>query len=103
MDWTGKSNENVQETMVAVTFGHQSSTHLLFARLKYFSQEGMCLETSSALTPGTRVKIRSYQPLFGSSQKHYDAVIKWCNGPIDGHDVVYNFLLDEAATRQKKN
>ncbi len=79
------------ETSARVTLEVSSSNHLFFARLKNFSQEGMCLEISTALTPGTKVNVRLDRPLLGSSQGSYDSVIKWCKGLADEQGSVYNF------------
>ena len=76
-----------------VTLEVPSSQHLFYAQLQNFSQEGMCLETSTALTPGTKVNIRLDRPLLGSSKKNYDSVIKWCKGLTDEQGFGNNFGL----------
>ena len=76
-----------------VTLEVSSSKNLFYAQMKNFSHEGMCLETSTALTPGTKVSIKLDRPLFRSSQETYDSVIKWCKGLTDEEGSVYNFGL----------
>ncbi len=78
-------------TKATVTLEVQASRHTIFAQLKNFSQGGMGLEISTALTPGTKVNIKLDRPLLGSSQESYDSVIKWCKGLADEQGSVYNF------------
>ncbi len=80
-------------TKATVTIEVPSSKHLFYAQMKNFSHEGMCLETSTALTPGTKVNITLDRPLFESSQESYDSVIKWCKDLTDEEGSVYNFGL----------
>ncbi len=81
------------KTKATVTLEVPSSRNLFYAQMKNFSLEGMCLEASTALTPGTRVRIKLDRPLFASSQESYDSVIKWCKGLTDEEGAVYNFGL----------
>ena len=70
-----------------------ATAHLFYARLKNFSHEGMCLETSTALAPGTKVNIKLDRPLSPTLPQSYDSVIKWCNGLTDEEGAVFNFGL----------
>jgi hypothetical protein len=76
-----------------VTIEVPSSKHLFYAQLKNFSHEGMCLETSTSLSPGTKVNIKLDRPLFTTSQESYDSIIKWCKGLTDEEGTVSNFGL----------
>ncbi len=68
-----------------------SSEHLFYAQMKDFSRDGMCVETSTSIRPGTKLNINLARPLFTSSRKSYDAVIRWCKGLTDGYGVIYSF------------
>jgi hypothetical protein len=81
------------ESRASVTLEVPSSKHLFYAHIKDISQEGMGLETSTALTPGTKVNIRLDRPLPGSSQESYDSVIKWCKDLTNEQGAVHNFGL----------
>jgi hypothetical protein len=59
--------------------------------MRNFSHEGMCLEASTSLSPGTKIVIKLDQSVFKSSQKIFDSIIKWCEGLRDDDGVVYNF------------
>jgi hypothetical protein len=76
-----------------VTLEVPSSKHLFYAQLKNFSHEGMCVETSAAIKPGTEVNIKLDRPLFTSSQESYNSIIRWCKGLTDEDGAVYNFGL----------
>ena len=76
-----------------VTVEVPATAHFFYARMKNFSHEGMCLETSTALTPGTKVNIKLDRPLSATSPESYDSVIRWCNGLTDEEGAVYNFGL----------
>ena len=80
-------------TQATVTIEVPTNNHLFYAQMMNFSHEGMCLETSTSLTPGTKVIIRLDRPLFASSRESYDSIIKWCNGLTDEEGAVYNFGL----------
>jgi hypothetical protein len=81
------------KTKATVTVEVPATEHLFYAQMKNFSHEGMCLETSTALTPGTKVNIKLDRPLSATSPESYDSVIKWCNGLTDEEGAVYNFGL----------
>ena len=77
----------------SVTLEVPSSKHLLYAHMKDISQEGMGLETSTALTPGTKVNIRLDRSVPGSSQESYGSVIRWCKDLKNEQGTVQNFGL----------
>jgi hypothetical protein len=81
------------KTKGTVTIEVPSTKHLFYAEMKNFSHEGLCLETSTSLTPGTKVKIKLDRPLFTAPQVSYDSVIRWCRGLTDEDGSVYNFGL----------
>lgn len=81
------------KTKATVTVEIPSTQHLFYAEMKNFSHEGLCLETSTSLTPGTKVNIKLDRPLFATSQKSYESVIRWCAGLTDEDGSVYNFGL----------
>ena len=70
-----------------------ATAHLFYARLKNFSHEGMCLETSTSLKQGTKVNIRLDRPLSTNAPESYYSIIKWCKGLTDEEGSVYNFGL----------
>ena len=76
-----------------VTLEVPSSEHLFYAQLKNFSHDGMCVETSAAIRPGTEVNIKLDRPLFTSSQESYNSIIRWCQELTDEDGAVYNFGL----------
>ena len=81
------------KTTATVTIEVPSTQHLFYAEMKNFSHEGLCLETSTSLTPGTRVHIKLDRPLFATSPESYDSVIRWCKGLTDEDGSVYNYGL----------
>jgi hypothetical protein len=81
------------KTKSIVTVEVPATRHLFYAQMKNFSHEGMCLETQTALTPGTKVNIKLDRPLSATLPESYASVIKWCNGLTDDEGVVYNFGL----------
>ena len=81
------------KTKATVTVEVPATAHLFYAQMKNFSHEGMCLETSTALTPGTKVNIKLDRALSATSPGSYDSVIQWCNGLTDEEGAVYNFGL----------
>ena len=51
-----------------------SSEHLFYAQMKDFSRDGMCVETSTSIRPGTKINIKLDRPLFTSSRKNYNTI-----------------------------
>lgn len=80
-------------TKATVTIEVPSTKDFFYAQMKNFSREGMCLETSTSLSPGTKISIILDRPLFATSQKSFDSIIQWCNGLTDEDGSVYNFGL----------
>lgn len=78
-------------TNATVTIEVPSTNDFFYAQMKNFSHEGMCLETSTSLSPGTRVVIKLDRSLFTTSQRNFDSIIKWCKGLTDEHGFVNNF------------
>lgn len=81
------------QTKLTVSIEVPSSHHLFYAQLKDFSHEGMGLETSTSLAPGTKVKVKLDRPLSASAPKSYDSIIKWCKGLTDEEGSVYHYGL----------
>ena len=80
-------------TKATVSIQVSSTSDLFYAQLKNFSHEGMCLETSTSLPPGTKVKVNLDQPLSANAPESYDSIIKWCKGLTDEEGSVYNYGL----------
>lgn len=80
-------------TKATVTIEVPNTRDFFYAQMKNFSHEGMCLETSTSLSPGTKVSIKLDQSLFATSQQHFDSIVKWCEGLRDEEGSVYNFGL----------
>jgi hypothetical protein len=78
-------------TKATVTIKVPSTNDFFYAQMRNFSHEGMCLEASTSLSPGTKIVIKLDQSVFKSSQKIFDSIIKWCEGLRDDDGVVYNF------------
>ena len=70
-----------------------SSEQLFYAQMKDFSHDGMCVETSMSLTPGTKINIKLDRPLFTSSRESYKSIIRWCKGLTDENGDFYSFGL----------
>ena len=70
-----------------------SSEHLFYAQMKDFSRDGMCVETSTSIRPGTKINIILDRPLFTSSRKSYNTITRWCTGLTDEYGVIYAFGL----------
>jgi len=70
-----------------------SSEHLFYAQMKDFSRDGMCVETSTSIRPGTKINIKLARPLFMSSLKSYNSIVRWCTGMTDEYGVTYAFGL----------
>lgn len=81
------------KTKATVTLEIPSSNDLFYAQMKNFSHEGMCVEASTAITPGTKVCIKLDRPLFRTSHDSFDSIIRWCKGLTDEEGTVYNFGL----------
>ena len=81
------------QTKLTVSIQVPSTNHLFYAQLKDFSHEGMGLETSTSLTPGTKVKVKLDRPLSASAPDSYDSIIKWCKGLTDEEGSVYIYGL----------
>jgi hypothetical protein len=69
------------------------SEHLFYAQMKDFSHDGMCVETSTSMTPGTKINIKLDRPLFTSSRESYKSILRWCKGRTDENGVIYTFGL----------
>jgi hypothetical protein len=80
-------------TRATVTIEVPTTNDFFYAQMKNFSHEGMCLETSTSLTPGTKVSIKLDKSLFATSQQNFDSIVKWCEGLRDEEGSVYNFGL----------
>ena len=70
-----------------------SSEHLFYAEMKDFSHDGMCVETSMSITPGTKINIKLDRPLFTSSRESYNSILRWCKGLKDEDGAIYSFGL----------
>jgi hypothetical protein len=70
-----------------------SSEHLFYAEMKDFSRDGMCVETSTSIRPGTKINIKLDRPLFTSSRESYKSILRWCKGLTDEDGVIYTFGL----------
>ena len=70
-----------------------SSENLFYAQMKDFSRDGMCVETSTSIRPGTKINIKLDRPLFTSSRESYNSIIRWCTGLTDENGVIYSFGL----------
>ena len=81
------------KTTATVTIQIPSTQDIFYAQLKNFSHEGMCIETSTALTQGLKVNIRLDRPLSSNAPESYYSVIRWCKGLTDEEGSVYNFGL----------
>jgi len=80
-------------TRTTVTIEVPTTNDFFYAQMKNYSHKGMCLETSTSISPGTKVIIKLDQSLLTTSQQNFDSVIKWCKGLIDEEGSVYNFGL----------
>ena len=81
------------KTKATVTIQVPDNNHLFYAHMKNFSREGMCIETSTALPPGTKVNIKLDRPLFASSTASHVSIIRWCEELTDEEGTVYNYGL----------
>jgi hypothetical protein len=70
-----------------------SSEHLFYAQMKDFSHDGMCVETSMSIRPGTKINIKLDRPLFTSSRESYKSIVKWSKGLTDENGAIYSFGL----------
>lgn len=70
-----------------------SSEHLFYAQMKDFSRDGMCVETSTSIRPGTEININLDRPLFMSSRESYNSILRWCKGLTDENGAIYSFGL----------
>ena len=77
------------QTQLTVSIQVPSTNHLFYAQLKDFSHEGIGLETSTSLTPGTVVEVKLDRPLTANTPKSYSSIIKWCKGLTDEEGSVY--------------
>jgi len=68
-----------------------SSEHLFYAQMKDFSHDGMSVETSTSMRPGTKINIKLDRPLFTSSQESYNSIIRWSKGLTDENGAIYTF------------
>jgi hypothetical protein len=68
-----------------------SSEHLFYAQMKDFSHDGMSVETSTSIRPGTKINIKLEKPLFISSQESYNSIIRWSKGLTDENGAIYTF------------
>lgn len=80
-------------TKATVTILVPSTNDFFYAQMKNFSHEGMCLETLTPLSPGTKICIKLDRSLFATSQKNFDSIIQWCKGLTNEDGSVYNFGL----------
>lgn len=80
-------------TKGTVTIEIPSTNDFFYAQIKNYSHDGMCLETSTSLSPGTEVCIKLDQSLFMTSQLNFDSIIQWCEGLTDEQGSVYNYGL----------
>ena len=69
-----------------------SAQHLFYAQMKDFGRDGMCIETSSSIRPGTKINIKLEKPLFTSSQESYNSTIRWSKGLTDENGAIYTFV-----------
>jgi hypothetical protein len=63
-----------------VILEHPASGQWSYARSFNISEEGMLLESEVPYRTGSRISIHFSKPPFRSSQKIYQAVVKWCKG-----------------------
>jgi hypothetical protein len=61
--------------------------------MKDFSHDGMGVETSMAIRPGTEINIKLDEPLFTSFQESYNSIVRWSKGLADEYRVIYTFGL----------
>ena len=80
-------------TKATVTIEVPATNDFFYAQMRNFSHEGMCLETSTSLSPGTKIVIKLDQSGMTTSQKNFDSIIKWCEGLRDEDGSVYKFGL----------
>ena len=94
-DIFGKDYRKIKRfrTKLTVSIQVPSSNDLFYAQLKDFNHEGMGLETSTSLTPGTQVRVKLDRPLSASAPESYDSIIKWCKGRTDEEGSVYIYGL----------
>ncbi len=59
--------------------------------MKDFSHDGMCVETSMSIRPGTKINIKLDRPLFTSSRESYKSIVKWSKGLTDENGAIYSF------------
>ena len=69
------------------------SENLFYAQMKDFSHDGMCVETSTKIRPGTNIGIKLDRPLFTSSRESYNSIVKWSQGLTDENGDIYSFGL----------
>jgi hypothetical protein len=81
------------KSKATVTIKISSSEHLFYAQMKDFSHDGMCVETSTSIGPGTEININIDRPLFTSSRESYNSIIRWCKTLTDESGAIYTFGL----------
>ena len=72
------------------------SENRIYAQMKNISRQGMYFETSSAFTPGAKVRIILDRPLFKSKSKGYRSAVttvRWCNKLTDEEGYAYAYGL----------
>jgi len=67
--------------------------HLVYAKMKNYSPDGMYFETETAFKPETTVNIELDKPLNRFSRNNFTAVVKWCNELFDEMGSEYRFGL----------
>ena len=74
----------------------QFSEIRVYAQMKNISRQGMYFETSSAFTPGAKVRIILDRPLFKSKSKGYRTAVttvRWCKKLTDEEGYTYAYGL----------
>jgi hypothetical protein len=61
--------------------------------MKDFSHDGMCVETSTNIRPGTNIDVKLDRPLFTSSRERYSSIVRWSKGLTDDNGDIYSFGL----------
>jgi hypothetical protein len=76
-DFRKNTRFKYQDTVI---LEHPASGQWNYARSFNISEEGILLESGIPYRAGSRISIHFSKPPFRSSQKIYQAVVKWCKG-----------------------